>query len=416
MAQSSATYRVDLWKLEQLLAALKGEYENAKLSAFHRVCFVLLQIAVYTIPIALLALWLVADPALEGVASQELFIAAGCILIAVAILSLAILLPLNVPLVHMVIRQVRLDRKLRRLLPQERGALPPPSPNPRRERWLRALASGMLLLVATTVVLAVTRDFDLWRVTVALVVLGVPGYLILSRKRLPFRLVRIGFWLLVLALVAVAGLAVVSALGLFGSEDTLWLELMLLGVPALFVLVLPAFVLLSNRYLSWLRGRMRVLEDVDRLRSKLDSYQEEARETGELAVDLSSAEALQLERVEKTLIGHQRAVAIERADRSRDTAFTTFKTQAARAQIEGLGGRERVLAESVIEELSVDPRPGEARGETAGGPYRLPVAGTGIEVRYELDDELRQVRIWSVGPPGPDDRAESGSAPRKDHG
>jgi hypothetical protein len=400
MAQASSTYRVDLWKLEQLLAALKEEYEKAKLSTFHRVSFILLQIAVYTIPIVLLTWWLIADPAFGGFAESELFLT-GCLLIAGAIASLAVLIPLNVPLIQMVVRQVRLDRKVRHLLPEERGAEQSPPGNLRRELWLRVLGGAMLVLVASTVVLAMTLDVDLWRVAVTLVVLGAPAYLILAKKRIPFRVVRIGFWLLVVVIVAVLGflvVAVVADLGRFGLDEGLVGYVAVFGIPALLVLLLPGLVLVSNRYLSWLRGRMRVLDDVDRLRRSLEQQREEARETGELAVDLSSAEALRLERAEKTLIRHQRAVAIERAHHSREAAFTTFKTLAARAQLDALGPRERVLVESAIEELSVDPRPAAASGER--GRYRLPVAGTEFELGYELSDEPRQVRILGIGRPG----------------
>jgi hypothetical protein len=261
----------------------------------------------------------------------------------------------------------------------------------------------MLVLVASTVVLAMTLDVDLWRVAVTLVVLGAPAYLILAKKRIPFRVVRIGFWLLVVVIVAVLGflvVAVVADLGRFGLDEGLVGYVAVFGIPALLVLLLPGLVLVSNRYLSWLRGRMRVLDDVDRLRRSLEQQREEARETGELAVDLSSAEALRLERAEKTLIRHQRAVAIERAHHSREAAFTTFKTLAARAQLDALGPRERVLVESAIEELSVDPRPEAVSGEGERGRYRLPVAGTEFELGYELSDEPRQVRILGIGRPG----------------
>lgn len=419
MAQSSATYRVDIWKLEQLLAALKEEYEKAKLSTFHRVCFILLQIAVYTIPIVLLTWWLIADPAFGGFAESDLFFLTGCLLIAGAIASLAILIPLNVPLIQMVVRQVRLDRKLRHLLPEERGAEQSPPRSLRRELWLRVLAGALLVLVASIVLLAVTRDVDLWRVAVTLVVLGAPAYLILAKKRIPFRVVRIGFWLLVAVIVAVLGflaVAVVADLGKFRLDEELVGYVAILGIPALLVLLLPGLVLVSNRYLSWLRGRMRVLDDVDRLRWSLERQREDARQTGELAVDLSSAQALRLERAERSLIRQQRAVAIEKAHDSKMEAFTTFRTLAARSQIESLEARERVRVESTIDELSIEPRPGAARRATAAGPHRLPVAGTDLEISYELSDEPRQVRILDVGRPGEGSAGETPSSGNRPEG
>ena len=403
-ARAAATYRVDASKLESLLAVLKEEYEKAKLSTFHRVCFALLRIAVYTIPIVLLAGWLMSDPALDDFFASELLLGAGCALVALAVASLVILVPLNVPLIRLAARQARLDRRLRRLLPKERSVLPVPRRSPRAEYWLRILAGGLLIVVALSVVLAATRGLDWWRVAVALVVLGGPASLILTGKRLPFRVVRVGFWVLA-ATIVVAAVFFVVAISSLGSSraESRWLVLGIYALPVVLVLLLPGLLLLANRYIGWLQERMRLIEDVDLLRRSVERQRSpEGGQAGERdagVVSLSSAEALRLERVQTTLIREQRAVAIESAQERGAAGFTTFKTLAARSQIEALAPRERVLVESMIGDLSVDPRPDGAIAEPAAPRYRLAAEGTGLEIHYEVDETLRQVRILSVGPP-----------------
>ncbi len=401
-ANAAATYRVDVSKLEKLLAALKDEYEKAKLSKFHRVCFGLLRIAVYTIPIVLVAGWLLSDPALDDFFASERLFWTGCALLVLALASLIILIPLNVPLIRLVVRQARLDRRLRRLLPEERSVVPAPRRSSRAEYWLRVLAGGLLIFVALSVVLAMTKGLAWWRVAVALVVLGGPAYLIRSGKRLPFQVARIGFWVLAAIIVAVAvffGVAV-SSLGSSRAESPWMVWGIYYALPVVLVLLLPGLLLLANRYIGWLQERMRLIEDVDLLGRSLDRRRGEGREAGESFVSLSSAQALRLERVQTTLIREQRAVAIEGARDRGAAGFTTFKTLAARSQIEGLAARERVLVESLIGDLSVDPRPEGATAESLKGRYRLAVEGTALEIRYELDEPLQQVRILSVGPPG----------------
>jgi len=386
MESPSPTYRLDALHLEHVLEDLKREHDRVKLSPFQRVSFTLLQIAAYTIPLAWLVIWLLSDVAtstesrLAGVAQPTCWAAA--IVLLLATIAMVVLVPMNLWLVRTIRRQARLDRQLARLLPGAGDVAVRPARTASQELGLKIVAGASLVLVAAACALAVLGGEDwAWKLPVALVVFGGPGFFILTKKKLPVRALRIGLWLLTALVVAGAILAFV-----FPGD------LALIVVALLVVVLLPALVLVSNRYLSRLRDRMLLLEDIDRLRASLARHRRDEKTDSVGYVELPSAEAERLVEVELSLIRQRRVAAIASARADTASGRTIFKTLDARSRIEALDRRTRLLVESQIEELSFEAPPEGA----AAGPLRLAVPGTAVEIVYEVADDFAQVRILAV--------------------
>jgi cell division protein FtsL len=383
----SSTYRLDALRLEHALATLKREHEKATISRSQRASFTMLQIAAYAIPFAILIIWLVSDTAVGSTKAGTATCFVASAVLGLAVISVLVLVPLNLPLVRKILRQAHLDRQLGLLLPESGHAPPPTGRTPSQDRWLKALAGLFLALVAGSIALAVLSENAGWKLVVALVVFGGPAYFILTRERLPFIALRVGLWLLPALMVVGLILAFIFRRR-FG----------LVGFGAVFVVVLlPALVLVSDRYLSRLRERMRLLEDVDRLRESLSRQRQEAKKAREEFVELPFAEAERLAEVEQAFIRRGRVAAIESARGGTAAGHTLFRTPPARSQIEALDGRTRLLVESQLEELAFEPQPEGAAAGPAPGSWRLAVPETSVEIVYEVADEFRHVRILSVG-------------------
>ncbi len=408
MESPSPTYRLDALHLEHVLENFKREHDRVKLTPFQRTSFTLLQIAAYTIPLALLLIWLLSDVAtsensrLAKLAEPSCYAAA--LVLILATIGMVVLVPMNLWLVRTIVRQARLDRQLGKLVPGAGDVTVAPARTPSQQLGLKILAGASLVLVAAASALAILGGEDRrWKLPIALVVFGGPAFFILSKKKLPFLALRIGLGLL--AALVVAGVIVAFVVP----------DLALVVAALLVVVLLPALVLVSNRYLSRLRERMHLLEDVDRLRASLARYRQEAKTDGVGFVELPSAEAERLVAVERSLIRQRRVAAIASAREGSESGRTIFKTVDARAQIEALDRRTRLLVESRLEELSFEPRPEGVAEDPAAGSLRLAVPGTAVEIVYEVADELAQVRLLAVetaaGEVGPSESPEgSGDA------
>jgi len=390
MESPRPTYRLDTLRLEHVLETLQREHEKAKLSRFQRVSFTLLQIAVYAIPLALLFLWLIYGTGFEnstvGEVAGEVACSLALLVLGLSFISLLVLVPMNLSLVRKIVRQARLDRQLAELLPEAGEVTVRPVRTPSQALGLKILAGALSVLVAAAIALAIIGEGSAWKVPVTLVVLGGPAYLVLAQKKLRLVALRFGLWLLTALMAAALILAFVFP-GEFG----------LLGFLGVFVVVLlPALVLVSNRYLARSRARLRLLEDVDRLRASLSRHRRDAKTDGVGFVELPAAEAERLVEVEQSLIRQRRVAAIASARQGTASGRTIFKTVGARSQIETLDRRARLLVESQLEELSFEPQPEGAAADSAAGTWRLAVPGTAVEVVYEVADEFAQVRILAV--------------------
>lgn len=386
MESPRPTYRLDTLHLEHVLETLQREHEKAKLSRFQRVSFTLLQIAVYAIPLALLFLWLIFGTGFERSPFGEAACYLVLLVLVLAATSLLVLVPMNLSLVRKIVRQARLDRQLGELLPEAGEVTVRPVRTPSQALGLKILAGALSVLVAAAIALAIIGEGSAWKVPVTLVVLGGPAYLVLAQEKLRLVALRFGLWLLTALMAAALILAFVFP-GEFG----------LLGFLGVFVVVLlPALVLVSNRYLARSRARLRLLEDIDRLRASLARHRRDEKTDSVGYVELPSAEAERLVEVEQSLIRQRRVAAIASARADTASGRTIFKTLDARSRIEALDRRTRLLVESQLEELSFEPQPEGAAADSAAGTWRLAVPGTAVEVVYEVADDFAQVRILAV--------------------
>ncbi|NIR32021.1 MAG: hypothetical protein GWN84_22495 [Gammaproteobacteria bacterium] len=133
--------RVETAHLDSLLRAVQVEHEKARLSRYKRVVFALLQIAVYAIPTCAVLAVLAAIIDSGGAA----LLAVGGM--TLAILSLFLLVPLNLPLFRTVWRRHRLARRLDLLTGEEDAA----GPRRRGSRGLWYLLGATVLILVLVI-------------------------------------------------------------------------------------------------------------------------------------------------------------------------------------------------------------------------------------------------------------------------
>lgn len=396
----TSSYRVDAQRIEHTLAVLQEERELAQQSRFGRITFLLLQIAVYSVPIGILLMLLLSELSnmllLSELGEKSLISCAIVIFQMVAVLSLVPLLLINLPTIRTIVRQVRLERKVAALLGADDGALwtsgraaawnTPQTRGARGRRWV-VLGLGWLMtaVIAFYAVRSLTEKEHLPVAVAVALLLGIPVFFIFTRRRVSQRFLRICLWVLLGFFVVLAAVTV----PIWRADAVLPL------ITVLLVIVLPLLLLISNRLLARVRERLRLLDDVEHLSRSLDRQRQVAADEERDFVELAAGEAERLADLEAALNRRSQLVAIDRAEAQRSASYTTLRTHELRVQMEELDPHDRLRVESGIEELSYDPGIDTA-SEAESGVRHLPVADTDLELVYRVDDELRQVNVLAI--------------------
>ncbi len=393
---ATGLYRIDERHLERVLETLKGERQKAR---FSRPTFRLLRGVVYAFAILWLLHWLLVigtplEEVLNLVAGNLGFTSwfwLTSVLSMVLIFVGVVLVVLNLPMVHVIRRQVTLAGQLESLSLVDRSpAQPFLSLEPVRGFWLKVLAGLLLSAVAVSFYFWFAGIHGLWRLLGVLVVFGGGAYLILTGRKIPLRALRYVFWGLFVSMALALVLALLPQTLTAGYG-------VLIGRFHTVVLMftVPALVFVGDRALARVEEQMELAEDADRLHRSLSHRKSDAPDSG--FFDLPAAEAERLARIERRVIRQSRQVAIASARSAQAAGFTIFKSPLARAQIDDLERRQRFQVESKIQDLTFEPRPEAATGD-AGGRWILPIPEFELEIVYAIDESSRELEIQTVRP------------------
>lgn len=150
----------------------------------------------------------------------------------------------------------------------------------------------------------------------------------------------------------------------------------------------------------FLRSGKARLEMMSQRMAEITSLQESmaraADEAGDGAVALPANLIEQYSRVETDQIVRTRANAIREAMRSTSKEYSLLSSQQARQAKLGLSSDERSRVEAALDDLAKNPYPEASVSDGDTGLKRLPVAGTGLEIRYSVDENASQVRLASL--------------------
>ena len=153
------------------------------------------------------------------------------------------------------------------------------------------------------------------------------------------------------------------------------------------------FLRTGKARLEMMADRLTELTNLQKSMVQLAEAADQAKD-GSVALPASLVE--QYSSVETDQIVRSRAKAIEAATRSTAKDYSLLSSQQARQAKLGLSSDERSKVEAALDELTKNPYTAEAVSEAETGLMLLRVAGTGLEIRYSVDETASQIRVASL--------------------